>query len=195
MSSSSSIGTLDVEYSHEPKSDHIIKAEDVKRIMKKILPPDFEIEEQCYESVRNCLLEFICIVCSEAHAGCLHERRTEVSGTDVVNAMKNLGMDELGDVTGIYLQKFREKIKMELLKLTSIGAQSNPAKGKKRKEKDKEKEKAVLLQSETSSHLTQATAPPLVQTIPQSAEPMHQLTPIVSPLAPFQPSSFSETDV
>jgi nuclear transcription Y subunit beta len=85
----------------------------ISRITKKVLPENAKVSKDGKECIQECVSEFISFITSEACERCLHEKRKTVTGDDIIWAMNTLGFDNYVEPMTIYLQKYRESLKLE----------------------------------------------------------------------------------
>jgi len=63
--------------------------------------------------VQECVSEFISFITSEASDKCQQEKRKTINGDDIIWAMSTLGFDSYVEPLKLYLQKYRESVKVE----------------------------------------------------------------------------------
>ena len=81
--------------------------------MKGQLPGNAKISKEAKEIVQECVSEFISFVASEASDRCAGEKRKTINGADIVAAMEALGFDRYIEPLRAFLDKYREKLKLE----------------------------------------------------------------------------------
>ncbi|CAL5038064.1 unnamed protein product [Urochloa decumbens] len=92
------------EASKEPK----IPTVTVARIMRQASPKNSKITTDAKEAVTECVVEFNAVIIHAAVEECRRDRRTTVTGDDLILAMKNLGFDDYVEPLTLYLQRYRE---------------------------------------------------------------------------------------
>lgn len=113
-----------------PRRDAATRA---ARIMKGNLPDNAKISKDAKEIVQECVSEFISFVTSEASDKCAGasrrrrlqfteraattrragDKRKTINGGDVLTALQSLGFDRYDEPLRIFLEKYREKVKLE----------------------------------------------------------------------------------
>ena len=105
----------------EPKAieiNQVLREEAVLRIMKKVLPTETKVSEDCLKHMQQCAAKFIGMVGSEAGMVTLCEPAPQrvatdctgsriVKGADVIEAMNGLGYADYAKVTSLHLTKFQ----------------------------------------------------------------------------------------
>ena len=101
--------------------------------MKGNLPDNAKISKDAKEIVQECVSEFISFVTSEASDKCAGasrrrrlqfteraattrragDKRKTINGGDVLTALQSLGFDRYDEPLRIFLEKYREKVKLE----------------------------------------------------------------------------------
>lgn len=81
--------------------------------MKGQLHGNAKISKEAKEIVQECVSEFISFVASEASDRCAGEKRKTINGADIVAAMEALGFDRYIEPLRAFLDKYREKLKIE----------------------------------------------------------------------------------
>lgn len=81
--------------------------ENVKSIMKTILPSDFSVNEQALEAMNRCVMEFISSIGCEAASRTVHDGRTTMTANDIITSLHNVGFDDYYDALEIYVRKTR----------------------------------------------------------------------------------------
>ncbi|CAN6197971.1 unnamed protein product [Urochloa humidicola] len=79
----------------------------VARIMRHASPRDSKITTEA-EAVTQCVAEFNAVVTHAAVEECRQDRRTTVTGDDLILAMKNLGFDDYVEPLTLYLDRYPE---------------------------------------------------------------------------------------
>ncbi|CAL5047322.1 unnamed protein product [Urochloa decumbens] len=92
------------EATKEPK----IPTVTVARIMRQASPQNSKITTDAKEAVTECLAEFSAVIIHAAVEECRRDRRTTVTGDDLILAMKSLGFDDYVEPLTLYLQRYRE---------------------------------------------------------------------------------------
>ncbi|DAZ97847.1 TPA: hypothetical protein N0F65_002517 [Lagenidium giganteum] len=95
------------------EQDRFLPTANIARIMKLSLPTTAKIAKDGKETVQECVSEFISFITSEASDRCIEERRKTINGDDIIWAMSKLGFDSYGEPLKLYLQKYRESVKVE----------------------------------------------------------------------------------
>nr|XP_034591695.1 nuclear transcription factor Y subunit B-1-like [Setaria viridis] len=80
----------------------------VARIMRKATPPNSKIGADAKEAVDQCLVEFAAFITQVAAEECRRDKRTTVTGDDLILAFKNLGFDDYVGPLTLYLHRYRE---------------------------------------------------------------------------------------
>ncbi|XP_025813092.1 nuclear transcription factor Y subunit B-4-like [Panicum hallii] len=80
----------------------------VARIMRHGSPPNSKITGDAKEAVDNCLVEFCAVFIAAAVEECRRDKRTTVTGDDLIFAMRNLGFDDYVRPLALYLRRYRE---------------------------------------------------------------------------------------
>ena len=71
-------------------------------------PPNSKIAGDAKEAVDNCLAEFSAVLIRAAVEECRQDRRTAVTGDDLILALSNLGFDDSVRLPALYLRRYRE---------------------------------------------------------------------------------------
>lgn len=89
------------------EQDRFLPVANIGRIMKKMLndAKDVKIAKDAKEAVQECVSEFISFITSEASDRCQQEKRSCISGADLLWAMATLGFDDYGGPLQTYLRK------------------------------------------------------------------------------------------
>jgi histone H3/H4 len=95
------------------EQDRLLPIANVSRIMKMAVPSNAKIAKDAKETVQECVSEFIAFVTSEASDRCLQEKRKTINGEDILWAMESLGFDNYVQLLKIYLQKYKETMKLD----------------------------------------------------------------------------------
>ncbi|ENH67769.1 Transcriptional activator HAP3 [Fusarium oxysporum f. sp. cubense race 1] len=69
----------------------------VIRIMRLALPDDAKLAKDAQECMQECVSEFVSFITSE------------VTGDDILMALKQLGFENYGEALGVYLSKLRDR--------------------------------------------------------------------------------------
>ncbi|RLN12909.1 hypothetical protein C2845_PM09G11510 [Panicum miliaceum] len=80
----------------------------VARIMRHGSPLNSKITGDAKEAVDNCLVEFSAVLIAAAVEECRRDKRTTVTGDDLIIAMRNLGFDDYVRPLALYLRRYRE---------------------------------------------------------------------------------------
>ena len=64
------------------------------RIMRHGSPPNSTITGDAKEAVANCLVEFCAVLTAAAVEECRQDKRTTVTGDDLILALANLGFED-----------------------------------------------------------------------------------------------------
>ncbi|RLM54341.1 hypothetical protein C2845_PM10G11060 [Panicum miliaceum] len=89
-----------------PEEQRIPRAT-VARIMSHALPPSSKITGDAKEAVDNCLVEFCAVLIAAAVEECRRNKRTTVTGDDLILALSNLGFDDYVRPLALY-RRYRE---------------------------------------------------------------------------------------
>lgn len=119
-SSSSSASSASLNSVDEIDRDTLLKGEEVLRIMKKILPSETKVSEECLQGMQRCAAEFASLVSNEAGVVTLCESQQQriildgagsrvTKGSDVTEALDSLGFPDYAKVISIHLNKFRHQ--------------------------------------------------------------------------------------
>ncbi|RCV21265.1 hypothetical protein SETIT_4G125300v2 [Setaria italica] len=92
----------------EAPEEHKIPRATVARIMRKATPPNSKIGADAKEAVDQCLVKFAAFVTQVAAEECRRDKRTTVTGDDLILAFKNLGFDNYVGPLTLYLRRYRE---------------------------------------------------------------------------------------
>ncbi|KAL7680102.1 putative cytochrome c oxidase assembly protein CtaG/Cox11 [Plasmopara halstedii] len=95
------------------EQDRFLPTANISRIMKVSLPSTAKIAKDGKETVQECVSEFISFITSEASDKCQQEKRKTINGDDIIWAMSTLGFDSYVEPLKLYLQKYRESVKVE----------------------------------------------------------------------------------
>ncbi|EGB08797.1 hypothetical protein AURANDRAFT_8699, partial [Aureococcus anophagefferens] len=100
------------------EQDRFLPIANIARIMKGNLPDNAKISKDAKEIVQECVSEFISFVTSEASDKCAgasrrRDKRKTINGGDVLTALQSLGFDRYDEPLRIFLEKYREKVKLE----------------------------------------------------------------------------------
>ncbi|XP_030761835.1 nuclear transcription factor Y subunit beta [Sitophilus oryzae] len=99
------------------EQDRFLPIANVAKIMKKAIPDtgkiNNKIAKDARECVQECVSEFISFITSEASDRCHLEKRKTINGEDILFAMSTLGFDNYVEPLKIYLQKYREAVKID----------------------------------------------------------------------------------
>lgn len=108
------------------EQDRLLPIANVSRIMKMAVPNNAKIAKDAKETVQECVSEFIAFVTSEASDRCLQEKRKTINGEDILWAMESLGFDNYVQLLKIYLQKYKETMKLDKEPTPPIVGNMNP---------------------------------------------------------------------
>ncbi|KAL1494915.1 hypothetical protein ABEB36_010426 [Hypothenemus hampei] len=99
------------------EQDRFLPIANVAKIMKKAIPEtgkvNNKIAKDARECVQECVSEFISFITSEASDRCHLEKRKTINGEDILFAMSTLGFDNYVEPLKLYLQKYREAVKVD----------------------------------------------------------------------------------
>ncbi|CAG9772016.1 unnamed protein product [Ceutorhynchus assimilis] len=99
------------------EQDRFLPIANVAKIMKKAIPDtgkvNNKIAKDARECVQECVSEFISFITSEASDRCHLEKRKTINGEDILFAMSTLGFDNYVEPLKLYLQKYREAVKVD----------------------------------------------------------------------------------
>ncbi|KAI9482356.1 transcriptional activator hap3 [Coemansia sp. RSA 989] len=101
------------DYEDIKEQDRFLPIANVARIMKRALPENAKIAKEAKETVQECVSEFISFITSEASDRCQQEKRKTINGEDILWAMQSLGFESYAEVLKVYLNKYRESVKVE----------------------------------------------------------------------------------
>jgi histone H3/H4 len=88
--------------------EHKIPIITVVRIMRKAIPPNSRIGADAKEVVDQCVAEFTAFITQVAVEECRRDKRTTVTGDDLILAFKSLGFDDYVGPLTLYLHRYRE---------------------------------------------------------------------------------------
>ena len=71
-------------------------------------PPNSTITGDAKEAVDNCLVEFCAVLIAAAVEECRQDKRTTVTGDDLILALANLGFEDYVRPLALYLRRYRE---------------------------------------------------------------------------------------
>ncbi|KAJ1977502.1 transcriptional activator hap3 [Dimargaris xerosporica] len=134
------------DYDDIKEQDRFLPIANVARIMKRALPENAKIAKEAKETIQECVSEFISFITSEASDRCQQEKRKTINGEDILWAMQSLGFENYAEALKVYLQKYRESVKIE--KDTGVGS-GQP--GMVKKDDD-----MTLMQQQQHAHYNQA---------------------------------------
>lgn len=80
--------------------------DDIRRIMKKVLPSDLDPSEEAVHSMRCCLVDFLALVLGEALSSC---KKDLVTSEDMVHALQKLGFEDYSEICELYWSKLKSK--------------------------------------------------------------------------------------
>lgn len=66
--------------------------------------------------MQECVSEFISFITSEASEKCQQEKRKTINGEDLLAAMASLGFDDYLEPLRVYLGRYRDAERLELMK-------------------------------------------------------------------------------
>ena len=95
--------------------DRFLPNANIVRIIKSNLNKDVKLSKEAKETFQECLTEFISFITSEACENCLNEKRKTINGEDIINALSSLGFDHYCSIIKVYLDKYKEHQKLNLL--------------------------------------------------------------------------------
>uniref|UniRef100_H2ZBH5 Nuclear transcription factor Y subunit beta n=1 Tax=Ciona savignyi TaxID=51511 RepID=H2ZBH5_CIOSA len=95
------------------EQDIYLPIANVARIMKNSVPSNGKIAKDAKECVQECVSEFISFITSEASERCSQEKRKTINGEDLLFAMATLGFDPYIEPLRVFLQKYRDSVKVE----------------------------------------------------------------------------------
>ncbi|KAJ1657370.1 transcriptional activator hap3 [Dispira simplex] len=101
------------EYDDVKEQDRFLPIANVARIMKRALPDNAKIAKEAKETVQECVSEFISFITSEASDRCQQEKRKTINGEDILWAMQSLGFENYAEALKMYLQKYRDSVKID----------------------------------------------------------------------------------
>ncbi|KAJ1952846.1 transcriptional activator hap3 [Dipsacomyces acuminosporus] len=101
------------EYEDIKEQDRFLPIANVARIMKRALPDNAKIAKEAKETVQECVSEFISFITSEASDRCQQEKRKTINGEDILWAMQSLGFENYAEALKVYLNKYRESVKVD----------------------------------------------------------------------------------
>jgi nuclear transcription Y subunit beta len=93
--------------------DRFLPIANVAKLMKKAIPERGKIAKDAKECVQECVSEYISFITSEAAERCSQEKRKTINGDDLLYAMSNLGFDNYIEPLKIYLDKYRNSIRVD----------------------------------------------------------------------------------
>ncbi|KAK4776554.1 hypothetical protein SAY86_005242 [Trapa natans] len=93
----------------EYESSVFLPIANVSRIMKKVLPFNAKISNDAKETVQMCVTDFIFFITTEAVLMCKREKRSEITGNDVVSSIATLGFNDYYIPLNMYLTRYREE--------------------------------------------------------------------------------------
>jgi histone H3/H4 len=92
----------------EAPEEHKIPRVIVARIMRKAIPPNSKIGADAKEAMDQCLAEFAAFITQVAVEECRRDKRTTVTGDDLILAFKSLGFDDYVGPLTLYLHRYRK---------------------------------------------------------------------------------------
>ncbi|XP_050303269.1 nuclear transcription factor Y subunit beta-like [Anthonomus grandis grandis] len=99
------------------EQDRFLPIANIAKIMKRAIPQigkvNNKIAKDARECVQECVSEFISFITSEASDRCHLEKRKTINGEDILFAMSALGFDNYVEPLKLYLQKYREAVKVD----------------------------------------------------------------------------------
>lgn len=96
-------GNLEKKRPRRP-SDLYLPIAIIGRLMKEPLPNEMKVTKRAKLCVQECATEFVMFLMSEAADICSESDRHRVTGHDVVEAMRRLGLDDYHDVIAPFLE-------------------------------------------------------------------------------------------
>ena len=100
-------------YTDRKQDYHLLPMANISRIMIQATPIHGKIAKDSRESIQECVSEFISFITSEAAENCQASKRKKITGEDILLAMSNLGFDNYIEPLKLYLQKYREAMKVD----------------------------------------------------------------------------------
>ena len=94
------------------EQDRFLPIYNISKVMKKVVPHSGKVAKEARECVQECVSEFISFITSEASERCQAEKRKTINGEDILFAMSTLGFDNYVEPLKLYLQKYREAMKV-----------------------------------------------------------------------------------
>ena len=101
------------QYMDRKQDYHLLPMANISRIMIQATPIHGKIAKDSRESIQECVSEFISFITSEAAENCQASKRKKITGEDILLAMSNLGFDNYIEPLKLYLQKYREAMKVD----------------------------------------------------------------------------------
>merc|ERR1712203_731454 len=95
------------------EQDRFLPIYNISKVMKKVVPHSGKVAKEARECVQECVSEFISFITSEASERCQAEKRKTINGEDILFAMSTLGFDNYVEPLKLYLQKYRESMKVK----------------------------------------------------------------------------------
>ena len=106
-------------YTDRKQDYHLLPMANISRIMIQATPIHGKIAKDSRESIQECVSEFISFITSEAAENCQASKRKKITGEDILLAMSNLGFDNYIEPLKLYLQKYREAMKVDNISTAS----------------------------------------------------------------------------
>ena len=107
------------QYTDRKQDYHLLPMANISRIMIQATPIHGKIAKDSRESIQECVSEFISFITSEAAENCQASKRKKITGEDILLAMSNLGFDNYIEPLKLYLQKYREAMKVDNISTAS----------------------------------------------------------------------------
>jgi len=90
------------------EQDMYLPKENIKKVMKKILPQGAKVSKEALECMQECTTEFILFVLGEAADITMAKKKKTVGSDFIIEAMNNLSLDNYGNVMATYLEKYKK---------------------------------------------------------------------------------------
>ena len=107
------------QYTDRKQEYHLLPMANISRIMIQATPIHGKIAKGSRESIQECVSEFISFITSEAAENCQASKRKKITAEDILLAMSNLGFDNYIEPLKLYLQKYREGMKIDNISTAS----------------------------------------------------------------------------
>ncbi|PRP77327.1 transcriptional activator hap3 [Planoprotostelium fungivorum] len=96
------------------EQDLFLPKENVRKVMRDVLPPGSLIARDAVTCMQECLTEFILFTLGEAGEIAQREKKSVVKGSHMVLAQQALGLDNYARVLSMYLARLEEHQRMEV---------------------------------------------------------------------------------